>query len=233
MEDDQSPTGRMASISEALMSRHEPSDRIETQAPSSIRRRHSESDIDLYGAAISLVILEVYTLCDLPLPDASSVAGEPSEQDRIIAIWTNALIRTVPEDDLRDLLDFTIDHHTKDRAINALDLKRNYPLMLAERARRERESRRAADDLLGDCELCRNERTREIHFPLDNIDVALPCQECRPRAFETARSQYIERQKAKVAPGSVKLVEIAAANFRKKEGQGSDEEAGVSSQSVH
>jgi hypothetical protein len=201
---------KMSSFSEALQSRRAPNDRIETRQPSSIEPANSERERKSYAAAVSLLILEVYTLFDLPLPESEPPApGHPSEMDLKIGIWMNALIRTVPEDDLRPALDYTIDHHAETRAINAMDIKQNYGAMVVERARKERERER--DETLPDCISCENERVKDIWFPATGESVVLPCQACRPKAFTTARAQWLERRDGLPPPaGSVAAVEKVA-----------------------
>jgi hypothetical protein len=202
----------MSSISEALQSRRAPNDRIETQPHSSLAQASSEATLSEYGAAVSLIILEVCTLFDLPLPESEPPAPDsPSEMDLKIGVWTSALVRTVPLDDLRPALDFTIDHHEKEHPINAMDIKRGYGRMLIgrEQARRA-ESDHCRNETLPDCADCAGERIREIWLPSLNEAVTLPCEGCRPRAFRIAREQWLERRGVKAAGGSVAMVAQAA-----------------------
>ncbi|MDQ3802522.1 MAG: hypothetical protein M3416_01505 [Acidobacteriota bacterium] len=204
-----------AEAAEGLTSRRAASDRIET-------RRHSSSTPPTvsprqrakYEAAVSLLILEVYNLFDLPLPESAPPGpGLPSEMEQKVSFWTNALIRTVPEDELRPALDFTIDRHEEARLINPMDIKRGYKAMLAERERarveEEAERRRAAREL-EPCRSCDSERVKGIWFPSSGASVTLPCQACRPQAFAVALEQWHERRAQEPPAGSVALVKQAA-----------------------
>ncbi|HKS27097.1 MAG TPA: hypothetical protein VJS44_04730 [Pyrinomonadaceae bacterium] len=208
---DKHDPNKMDSFSEALTSPRAARDRIATQTRSSLQPNSLEqAQREEYAAAVSLIILEVYTLFDLPLPESTSLDGMPSEQERVISIWTNALIRTVPANELYAALDYAIDHHTKDRAINAMDIKQNYGAMIAERQGRAEDGQQRAE-ALSDCRSCDNARTKEIWFPSSGESVTLPCQSCRPQAFATAREQWLERRGGEAPPaGSIELVKKAA-----------------------
>jgi hypothetical protein len=147
---------------------------------------------------VSLLILEAFELVDMPLPDSTPAGpGLPSEMERKIAYWTNALIEKVPFDDLHPAFCLARDGHTDPRRpINPIDVKLHHGELLAKRDRDKRAAveRESLDDQDGErCTFCGPERLAEIFFPATGKEILAPCRECRPAAFSTCMEQYHER----------------------------------------
>lgn len=159
---------------------------------------------------MSLLIVEAFELVDLPLPDtAEPEQGMPSEFDRKLAYWTNALVSVVPLEALRASFDLATNRHTDPRRpVNPIEVKEAYPDVTAARARSERAQE--SESFLGPCEHCgvgvredATERVAEKWIPPKGVGVMLPCAVCRPKQCAEAWRQYCERNPQTVPSGPI------------------------------
>lgn len=173
-----------------------------------------------YEAALGALIVARYNLFDLPLPDTKRERPDvPSEYEQKRSVWAAALVVKVPFEELTAAFEWTRDHWQSSRAFGPLDIRQGYEAMVREReAERRRAEAEARRETAPPCRTCQGAKTRKVLMTaLGDVEVELPCQDCRPKAFAEALKQWQERQGLKTqpaAPGSLATVHHVAGKVR-------------------